>query len=157
MARRPQYCSHRPLPPQSSSRDVTPPHLATAIVSRLRSIHSAAIPVSTHPPTLSLWRAHGARGPPLRHDLIHGEQVERGWEIPGPPQRDIIFTNSAETKFMVRQNRYLCGVFFFNCRSIVDLWRRSWQPFPVFVPGESPWAEEPGGLQPTGSQRVRHE
>ena len=29
-------------------------------------------------------------------------------------------------------------------------------PTPVFLPGESPWAEEPGGLQFMGSQRVRH-
>ena len=25
------------------------------------------------------------------------------------------------------------------------LWRRKWQPTPVFLPGES-WTEEPGGL-----------
>ena len=35
-------------------------------------------------------------------------------------------------------------------------WRWSWQPTPVFLPEESPWTEEPGGLQPIGSQRVRH-
>ena len=29
-------------------------------------------------------------------------------------------------------------------------WRRACQPTPVFVPGESPWAEEPDGLQSTG-------
>ena len=34
-------------------------------------------------------------------------------------------------------------------------WRRAWQPSPVFLPGESPWTEEPGGLQSMGSQRVR--
>ena len=34
-------------------------------------------------------------------------------------------------------------------------WRRAWQPTPVFFPGESPWTEEPGGLQSKGSQRVR--
>ena len=28
---------------------------------------------------------------------------------------------------------------------------------PVFLPGESPWTEEPGGLQSVGSQRVRHD
>ena len=28
------------------------------------------------------------------------------------------------------------------------------KPTPVFLPGESPWTEEPGGLQPMGSQRV---
>ena len=27
----------------------------------------------------------------------------------------------------------------------------------MFLPGESPWTEEPGGLQSTGSQRVRHD
>ena len=29
-------------------------------------------------------------------------------------------------------------------------WRRAWQPTPVFFPGESPWTEEPGGLQSIG-------
>ena len=32
-------------------------------------------------------------------------------------------------------------------------WKRAWQPAPVFLPGESPWTEEPGGLQSIGSQR----
>ena len=36
------------------------------------------------------------------------------------------------------------------------IWRRAWQPIPVFLPGESPWTEEPGGLQSMESQRVRH-
>ena len=36
-------------------------------------------------------------------------------------------------------------------------WRRAGQPTPVFLPGESPWTEEPGGLQSTGSHRVRHD
>ena len=30
-----------------------------------------------------------------------------------------------------------------------------WQPTPVFLPGESPWTEEPAGLQSMGSQRIR--
>ena len=34
-------------------------------------------------------------------------------------------------------------------------WRRAWQPTPIFLPGESPRTEEPGGLQSMGSQRVR--
>ena len=29
--------------------------------------------------------------------------------------------------------------------------RRAWQPTPVFLPGESPWTEEPGGLQSMGA------
>ena len=31
---------------------------------------------------------------------------------------------------------------------------RSWQLTSVFLPGESPWTEEPGGLQSMGLQRV---
>ena len=31
-------------------------------------------------------------------------------------------------------------------------WRRAWQPTPVFLPGESPWTEETGRQQSTGSQ-----
>ena len=29
-------------------------------------------------------------------------------------------------------------------------WKRAWQPTPVFLPGESPWTEEPGGLLSMG-------
>ena len=36
-------------------------------------------------------------------------------------------------------------------------WRRARQPTPAFLPGESPWTEEPDGLQSMGSQRVRHD
>ena len=36
-------------------------------------------------------------------------------------------------------------------------WRREWLPTPVFLPGESPWTEEPDGLQSMGLQRVRHD
>ena len=37
------------------------------------------------------------------------------------------------------------------------LWRRERKPTPVFLLGESPWTEEPGGLQSMGSQRVGHD
>ena len=33
-------------------------------------------------------------------------------------------------------------------------WRRAWQPTLVFLQGESPWTEEPGGLQSMGSQEL---
>ena len=36
-------------------------------------------------------------------------------------------------------------------------WRRSWQPTSVFLLGESPWTEKPGGLQSLGSQIVEHD
>ena len=29
-------------------------------------------------------------------------------------------------------------------------WRRAWRPTAVFLPGESPWMEEPGGCSPWG-------
>ena len=34
---------------------------------------------------------------------------------------------------------------------------RAWQLTPIFLSGESPWTEEPGGLQFMGSHRVRHD
>ena len=36
-------------------------------------------------------------------------------------------------------------------------WTKAWQPTPVFLPGEYPWTEEPGGLQSIGPQRVGHD
>ena len=36
-------------------------------------------------------------------------------------------------------------------------WRRAWQPSPVFLLGEYPWTEEPGGLQSTGVSKVGHD
>ena len=36
-------------------------------------------------------------------------------------------------------------------------WRRAWQRASVFLPGESPWTEEPGGLQSLGLQRIRND
>ena len=36
-------------------------------------------------------------------------------------------------------------------------WRRIWQPTPVFLPGESPGTENPGGLQSLGLPRVRYD
>ena len=35
-------------------------------------------------------------------------------------------------------------------------WRRAWQATLVFFLGESPWTEEPCGLQSIGLQRVGH-
>ena len=35
-------------------------------------------------------------------------------------------------------------------------WRKAWQPTPVFLPGECPQTEEPGGPQSMRSQRVGH-
>ena len=40
---------------------------------------------------------------------------------------------------------------------VLVAWRRKRQPTPVFLPGESLWTEELGGLQSMGLQRVRHD
>ena len=37
------------------------------------------------------------------------------------------------------------------------IWRRKWQPTPVFLPGESHRWKEPGGLQSIRSQRMGHD
>ena len=37
------------------------------------------------------------------------------------------------------------------------LWKREWQPPPVFLPGEFSWTEEPCRPQSLGSQRVGHD
>ena len=39
----------------------------------------------------------------------------------------------------------------------IDIWRKAWQPTPVFLSGESPRTEGPGKLQSMGSQRVGHD
>ena len=38
-----------------------------------------------------------------------------------------------------------------------DPWGRKWQPTPVFLPGKSPWTEEPVRLWSTGLHRVGHD
>ena len=38
-----------------------------------------------------------------------------------------------------------------------DPWRRTQQPTPVFLPGEPPWREKPGGLESMEVQRVGHD
>ena len=60
----------------------------------------------------------------------------------------------AMVKFLFRLYWWLSGKeFTCQCRSCrLDPWvgkipwRKAWQPIPVFLPGESPWTEEPGGL-----------
>ena len=41
--------------------------------------------------------------------------------------------------------------------SLEDPWRKAWQPTVLFLPGESPWTEEPGRLQSMESQRVGYD
>ena len=41
--------------------------------------------------------------------------------------------------------------------SLGSSWRRAWKPTPVFLPGDSPWTEQPGRLQSTGWEGARHD
>ena len=61
-------------------------------------------------------------------------------------------TNGKEPTCQCRRHKR-CG---FNPWVGKILWRRAWQPTPVFLPRESSWTEKPGRLQSIGSQRVRH-
>ena len=36
--------------------------------------------------------------------------------------------------------------YLFKCMQSTS-WRREWQPIPLFLPGEPPWTEEPGGYK----------
>ena len=67
-----------------------------------------------------------------------------------------IFTGGASGKEPACQQRRLkrCG---FNPWIEKISWRRAWQPTPVFLPGESPWTEEPGGLQSIVLERAGHD
>ena len=53
---------------------------------------------------------------------------------------------------MVKISACQCRRSGFNPWAETFPWRREWQPTPVLLPGESPWTEEPGGLQTIGSQ-----
>ena len=50
-----------------------------------------------------------------------------------------------------------CGRPGFNPSAGKIPWRRAWQPTPVFLPGESPWTEEPDQLQSMELQGVGHD
>ena len=61
-----------------------------------------------------------------------------------------------EEIIVVKVNRVLQWETWVRSLGWQDLWRRKWQPTPVFLPGESPWTEEPDGLQSMRLQRVGH-
>ena len=54
-----------------------------------------------------------------------------------------------------RSKHHLCRILYSTYKRYP--WRRAWQPTPVFLPGESSWTEEPGGLQSIRLQRVGHD
>ena len=54
------------------------------------------------------------------------------------------------TNFRSNFYYYICGRPGFDSWVRKIPWMRAWQPTPVSLPEESPWIEEPGGLQSMG-------
>ena len=77
------------------------------------------------------------------------KQCCSNWDSPSIKCRLLCDSNSKE-----------CGCSEGDLGSVSGLGRspvgRHGNPTSVFLPGESPWTEEPGGLQSMGSQRVGH-
>ena len=81
-----------------------------------------------------------------------------GWEDPLEPGVGHPLQYSwASLEAQMVKNPPATGKTWFNPWVGTISWMRAWQPTPVFSPGRSPWTEEPGGLQPMGWQRVRHD
>ena len=74
---------------------------------------------------------------------------------------------SFKTQIITHQRGSLVAQMVKNLPAVWEIWIRSlgWEdPLeesmanpPVFLPGASPWTEEPGGLQSMGSQRAGHD
>ena len=81
-----------------------------------------------------------------------------GWEDPLEPGVGHPLQYSwASLEAQTVKNPPATGKTWFNPWVGTISWMRAWQPTPVFSPRRSPWTEEPGGLQPMGWQRVRHD
>ena len=84
---------------------------------------------------------------------IPGPGRSRGEEIGYPPQYSWASLGGSDGK------ESACSVG--DLGSIPRLgrfpWKRELLPTPVFLPGKSPWTEEPSGLQSMGLQRGGHD
>ena len=61
----------------------------------------------------------------------------------------LMFCSWEDKVINIGQTRYLSVRKYKDLNSLqasVLAWRREWQHIPVFLHGESPWTEEPGGL-----------
>ena len=67
---------------------------------------------------------------------------------------DVILRRASLVAQLIKNLPTMCDTWVWSWVGKI-LWRRIWYPTPIFLPGESPWTEEPGGLQSMGSQRVR--
>ena len=92
--------------------------------------------------------------------LLH-PAVSAMWQIPCTRKRGLppLFSWPEKNSWVVAQQSRAC----LQCRRpgfspwVGKIpWRKAWQPSLVFLPRESSWPEEPGGLQSMGLQRARH-
>ena len=86
----------------------------------------------------------------------------RGWMFsPGPKSADFLLgevtVGTQRARWQTVRIRQQCGRLGFNPWVRKIPWRSKCQPTPLFSPGESPWTEEPVGLQSLGLQIVRHD
>ena len=81
-----------------------------------------------------------------------GVEADRGWELHGFPRK-----SHASLVVQMVKNQPAMQETWVRSPGWKIPWRRAWQPTPVFLPGESPGTEEPGGLQSMGSQRGGHD
>ena len=79
--------------------------------------------------------------------------MQSSFSFPVGQQRCPGCTSDKEPDYQCRRYK-TCG---FNLWVGKIFWRSAWQPTPVFLPRESPWTEESGGLQSIGWQRVRYD
>jgi len=66
---------------------------------------------------------------------------------------DVILRGASLVAQLIKNLPTMCNTWVWSWVGKIP-WRRRWYPTPIFLPGESPWTEEPGRLQSMGSQRV---
>ena len=86
-------------------------------------------------PNYVAWTEEACTTSNIKIEGFH-HSIIPGWGFPGG-------TSGKETACQLRKCK-ACG---FNLWFRKMPWRRAWEPTPVFLPGESPWTEEPSRLQ----------
>ena len=96
---------------------------------------------------------------PLEKEMASHSSI-LAWEIPWmeePGGLQSMWLQRVRYSLVTKQQQQQCSNYIvFITINIAFSWREAWQPSPVFLPGESLWTEEPGGLQSIGLHSVGH-
>ena len=93
----------------------------------------------------------------IHNTFYHFSTMLMGWsQVPVLSQQPVLFTGDTYFQRSTCQCRRWRRLRFDPWVGKI-LWRRKRKPTPVFLPEKIPGPEEPGRLQATGSQRVRHD